>query len=252
MEDTAGSLDGEGTQHRCEVGGERRTAALVVDEGHRVAGDRQPAHQLDHVVAVLTAHPRRAHDRHVLAEDVERGLLARKLRPAVDGLRVGRIVFSIGAIERPVEHVVGGDVHEVCVRVSARGSQHTDAVFVDVERSVDLGLATIHRRERGTVDDRIQARRSDDTVDVVLVRDVELRAVDSDHLVAGCAQMGDDIGPELARGSGDQHPHRPARSFSGSHHSRLVRYHSTVAARFSSKLRDSVQPSSVIFEMSTE
>ena len=44
----------------------------------------------------------------------------------------------------------------------------------------------------------------------------------------------------------------PSDRFSGSHHQRLSRYHSTVSSSASSSVRGARQPSAVILAMSTE
>ena len=67
-----------------------------------------------------------------------------------------------------------------------------------------------------------------------------------DHVVAGALAAAHEIDAELAAGTGDQHPHqKPALAFSGSHHARLSRYHSTVAASPSTRLCSVFQPSAV-------
>ena len=110
MVDAGPSIGREAVQRGSQVGGERRTAALVVDERQLLAGLRgETQHQLDHVVAVLTAHPRGAGDGRVgPGRD-----LAGELGTPVDRLRVRRVVLPVRPIQRAVEHVVGAHVDEM-------------------------------------------------------------------------------------------------------------------------------------------
>ena len=115
----------------------------------------KPQHGLDHVGAVLAAHPRGAHDRGV-------GPGARARRPAstapyTDSGLVGSSSWY-GAIERAVEHVVGADVHEVGADVVARLAHPAHRVGVVARGSHRVGLAGVDRGPRGGVDHDVGPR----------------------------------------------------------------------------------------------
>ena len=119
---------------------------------------------------------------------------------------------------------------------------------VDGEGPVRVALAGVHRGPGGGVDDHVGADGRDGPQHLAAVGDVQLLAGERDHLVAGGVADAQQVGGQLAAGAGDQQPHQnAARAFSGSHHQRLSRYHSTVAARPSSSECSAFQPSAVTF-----
>ena len=76
---------------------------------------------LDHVVAVLAAHPGGAHDAHAAGASASRSPASFE-RPYTD-CGFGRVPLVVRPIERAVEHVVGADVDEVGADAVARLGQ---------------------------------------------------------------------------------------------------------------------------------
>ena len=204
MERPRPPIAGESAQRRREIGGEGRLAALVVDERQRLVGVRRQAQdQLDHVVAVLAAHPRRACDRGRRA----RGVLAGQLRAAVDRHRVGGVVLTVRTVEGAVEHVVGADVHEVGADEFTGRRQVAHGVGAHGEGQGLVGLARVDGGVGRGVDDRIGTNRVEQRANGVDVGDVEIGLGDADHLVTGGTCMVDEVDAELASGAGHEQLH---------------------------------------------
>ena len=217
VEDPRPTVDGEPVKRRCEVGGERRLATLVVDEREGLVRiGREAQHQLDHVVAVLTTHPGRACDR----GSGSRRMLTRQLRTAIDRLRVRGVVLPIRALECAVEHVVGADVDEVGADELARRRQVSDGIGIHGEREVLVGLARIHGGVGSGVDDGVGADLVEQSAHRVGVGDVEIALGDRHDVIAGRTRVVDDVDAELSGRAGDHElhdgrectrPYRPTR-----------------------------------------
>ena len=179
VEQAGATVDDEPVDHHGEVVGERRVPALVVDERERVvlAGEAQDG--LHHVAAVLTADPRRAHDRRLGA-----GLdLATQFRSPVDRLRIGCVPLDIGLGLRAVEHVVGRHREHVCVDAAARFGDVAVSERVDPIGTIGVAFTRVDCGPRGAVDDGVGLAGRDRLHDRVAVADVERRVIGRDDLV---------------------------------------------------------------------
>ena len=209
--------------------------------------------------AVLTAHPRRAHDggRRRRAP-APRARLASFDAPYTDRGPVGsHSRYGVGCVA--VEDVVGGHVDEVGVGTVARLGDPADGERVGREGALGVALAGIDGGPRGAVDDGIGPPRRDGAEHGVAVGHVEGGVVEPDHVVAGRRRGEHDVVAELPPGPRHQQPHRcsgphwPVRAylasvaaFCGRHHASCSRYHSIVAASPAAKSRyRGRQPSSV-------
>ncbi len=188
-----------------QVGGERRVAPLVVHE-RQLGPVGQPQHGLDHVVAVLAAHPRRPHDRR--PRGVGRDLvLAAQLGPAVHRLGVGPVPLDVGLVLGAVEHVVRRHVAEPGPDPAAGVGHPPGAQGVDPERGVGVGLAGVDGRVRARVQHHVGPQRRDRLVDGVPVADVERPVGAGDDLVALGLAVQVEVAAQLAARPRDQHPH---------------------------------------------
>ncbi len=167
-------------------------------------GRREAQHQLDHVVAVLAADPRRPHDGRVGPGQ----LLAGELRDPVHRLRVRRVVLAVRAIERAVEDVVGAHVDEMGADLLGDRRDVADRVGVDRSGDVDVRLARVDRGVRRGVDDGIRPGVADRRPDGRRVGDVECGAVDCHHVVTCRKCGGHDVVAELPARARDEQPHR--------------------------------------------
>ena len=202
--DARPAVDGESVKRWRQVGGERGLAALVVDEREGLIGiRRETQHQLDHVVAVLPAHPRRSSDRRTRP----RRQLAGELRAAVHRLRVGDVVLAIRAVERAVEHIVGADVHEVRAHEFAGRRQVPDRIAVHRKGHGLVGLTGVDGGVGSSVDHRIRTDFVEQPANGVGIGDVEVGLGDGDDLVVERAGVVDDVDAELPGGAGDEQPH---------------------------------------------
>ena len=155
---------------RCQIPRGRSTSSRVAAArcptyvGHprwsaTTATSSRSAPELEHraheVAARPAEQPRRADDPRVLAG---RGL-AVQLRPAVDGLRIRRIRLDVRVALAPVEHVVGGEVHER----GAELGRVLRAADVDGRGALRVGLRPVHvrpgRRVQHEVDGPERRRR---------------------------------------------------------------------------------------------
>ena len=107
-----------GEQHRevGRVGGDAHLVGEHAVELAAVVGAERPAHEVGPPAA---EHPRRADGRPRRGVPLDLQLPA-ELRPAVLRDRMHRVPLVVGAARLAVEHVVGGDVHEVRAAASGR------------------------------------------------------------------------------------------------------------------------------------
>ena len=168
-------------QHRREVGGEGRAAALVVDEAQRPVAAGQPQDRLGHVGAVAAARPTtcaRPRDSRSISSSPA------KLRLSVHGGGVRRVplVIRLGLACRrrrsrstasPRTRRPGGRLLDERARPSA---------FTRNARSGSR-LARVDRGHRRAVHDRVGCRRRDRGQDGVAVADIERGVIGGDHVV---------------------------------------------------------------------
>ena len=257
VEDARAAFGGDRTERRGEVGRERRAAPLVVDERQVGARRREAQHELDHVVAVLAADPRRPHDGRVRTGQPLTG----ELRDPVHRLRVRRVVLAVRAIERAVEDVVGADMDEMGADLFGGRRNVADGVGVDRSGDLDVRLTRVDGGVRRGVDDGIRpGGRGSPTGrpsrSVMSSAAWSTATTSSPAARAFATTSWPSCPPAPVTNSLTVSPrsqaHRPALDFSGSHQSRCSRYHSTVEASESSKLRLSDHPRAVILSMFTE
>ena len=187
----------------------------------------EPQDRLDHVRPVLAADPRRADDRRARGPSLA---FACQLRRAVDrerrGRRPTRCRGSSSCRRRRSRSTRGRDGRRPTPQ---RSATMADSERVDGERPVRIGLASVDRGPRRAVHDRVgsgsRSRRR------ALRRDRSRRALACDAATTSLAER------RQRTTSRPSWPPAPvtstfidaARAFSGSHHSRLSRYHATVA-----------------------
>ena len=118
---------------------------------------------------------------------------AGELGAPVSARRSGRIVFSIRAIERAVEHVVGREMQQGNAELG-RGFGHMPRPFA-VETGCDclLRLSFVHRRIGGGVDDHVRPRLFEPGKYGVAVGEVEPRTAEGDDFSRGPARSSSDV-----------------------------------------------------------
>ena len=178
-------------------------------------------------------------------------LLTGQLAGPVDRPGVGAVPLVVGLGLVAGEHIVGGDVAQVGVEPAGGFGQVAHRKGVDQISLVGVGLAGVHRGVGRAVDHCVGADPSDGTQHLIPAGDVQVLASRGDDLVARGGEPCRHVVAELPARAGDENSHG-IPSLSGSHHQRLSRYQSTVAARASSNWRCGVHPKAVILAASTE
>ena len=231
-----------------EVSGPGRLPELVGYDAYCVVAPRESQHGLGEVGPSRAVEPGGAHDVGAVrigcdGEPFTLGLGAAIRRDRVQGCRL-----VVWRRRRPVEHVVSGDLNELGVDFRCRDREVLRASGVDGKCVGFVGLRIIHLRVRGCIDHYIVP--GDRRTHGIEVGDVEV----------GAAKCGDvpprqrvlKVLTEHACCTGDEVPHSAARSFKGSHQTRLSRYHCTTSASPCSNGTCGLYPSSAwILPMST-
>ena len=232
----AAPVDRQPPQHRRQVGGERRAPTLVVDEGQAARlpgplGGQAPHESLTMFAPVLRRTPTTCARRRPTLR-APRLPLAGQLGRAVHRLRPRLVPLAVRTVERAVEDVVRRHVHEVGADAGAPLGDPAHGEGVGRERPLGIGLAGVDRRPRRGVDDGVRAERWSATPSTASRSVTSSCAVVRGPATSSPAALAraDDVVAELPAGPGDEQPHvrTSARAFSGSHHSRLSRYQSTV------------------------
>ena len=202
-----------------EVVGAGGVAHLVVHDRHGLVALRQAQHGLDEVLAHIAIEPRGAHHKRARVAR-QREALAGKLGAAVGADGRGDVGLEPLALHVAREHVVGGDVHELCPLAGAGAREVHGTERVGAERAGPVCLAAVHVGERRAVDGEVVGTvLVKPRVDRGGVRDVERVDVDVvDLRVAIRLGDGADLGgpaldeppqlvAELPARTSDKNPH---------------------------------------------
>ena len=197
MERARVAIGCEAMQRWRKIASECRATTLIINEGQWCVTLGQSKDQLDHIVAVLTAHPRGAgHRRTVACED-----LTCKFRDAVDRLGVRRVVLGVRPIERPIKNVVGAHVYQMRIDGIRCVAQCTDGLGVHRASKRMIRLTRVDGGVSRSVDDRVGAMAFDERTNRRRVGDIKSGSVSNDHVVTDIGRVADKVGSELACGS---------------------------------------------------
>ena len=178
-------------------------------------------------------------------------VFARKFRASVHTLGIGRIGFNVRTKFCSVKDIIGTDVHKVCANCIARFGHPTHRCSVDQHRGIGVVFTSINSCECGTVNDCIWINRRQRFVNSLATSDVDRVNINPDGFVTSGGNHSHQVLTELTIGSSNEDAHY-FLPLSGSHHQRLSRYHCTVSASASSRVRSFFQPNFVILSMLTE
>ena len=245
------ALDAETADYGSQVGHERRTGAAVAQNLHRGVAPQAVEHVAYCSRPIGGLKPGGPHYRRRRAG----GHLACQLGGAVDVHRAGRVVLRVGRRGLAVEHVVGGDLHEVSADVVAGLPEEARRCGVYAVRQLRIQLASVHVGPGRAVDHQARSVGGHRCVDGGPVGHVKLGTGQAHHQtrLPGGAEDAHQFPAQLPAGTRHQHRAGHGRGpSSGPHQSRLSRYQATVASRPSSNPRCGDQPRSRMRVVSIE
>jgi len=152
-------------------------AQLVVHHRHAAVLPGQTKHRLDKVVARVAVQPRRTHNEIVRAELLYI-LLAQQLCFAVDRARRGQVVFPDGLRRVAAEHIVRGDMHQLCADLLRGHGQVARTQGIHRKGRLPVCFAAVHIGERRAGNDgvrRVMAHIGSHLVAVCDVQRVHVR-----------------------------------------------------------------------------
>jgi hypothetical protein len=187
------------------VPGPGRSANLVVDNAQLVALAAQAQHGLHEVGTMQAIHPTGAQDHETCARGGNR-LLAFKLAAAVDGKRVGGVVFEVGARLGAVKDIVCRIVDQEGAEAPGLFGQDGRGRRIDPPRLVGFLLRAIHGGIGGCVHDRPGRVGANRRAQGVAVGEVDLVSVAGDQ-VSQAGQRTLEFATKLTGGADKQDRH---------------------------------------------
>ena len=201
---------GHGEQRRGEVEGEGRVAALVRDDRDLVTRLVEGKHRADEIRPVRAEEPRGADDDAVGAAFGDQPF-AEQFGAPVGAFRPGRIVLTVRAIERAVEHVVGGQLQQRRADTGGGFRHVAGPLAVDGDGEALLRLGLVDGGVGGGVDHDVRPRRLEPRKNRPAILEQEDAAAKQDDLELATGPL-DERGGHLTHRPGDGDPHHVNKS----------------------------------------
>ena len=128
---------------RADVGAPRWSSTMRSS----LALAREAQHRAQEILTARGIHPGCAKNQ-MLAAGFTQRVLAGQFAATINTERRGRIVLAIGTRALPIEHVIGGIVHDERTRLRRPRAQHGERPMIDAIGEVLLVLGTIDGRVR--------------------------------------------------------------------------------------------------------